>query len=133
MSVTSLEDFKKLKASQKRVDNKAKAKQRDLLFLEQLKSFKLPVPKQEFIFHPPRKWRFDFSWPDYLIACEIEGGIWINGGHNRGSGWTSNMEKYNTAVLDGWKLVRVTPQMVINGDAAQLIKQLFQTVPLQKR
>ena len=27
--------------------------------------------KQEFKFHPDRKWRFDFAWPEQKIAIEV--------------------------------------------------------------
>jgi len=40
-----------------------------------------PVP--EFKFHPVRKWRADFAFPAHMILIEIEGGVWVNGRHNR--------------------------------------------------
>ena len=44
----------------------------------------LPAPVPEFRFHPERKWRFDFAWPEHKIAVEQEGGVWIQGRHTRG-------------------------------------------------
>ena len=28
----------------------------------------------EYRFHPTRKWRFDYAWPENKIALEVEGG-----------------------------------------------------------
>lgn len=39
-----------------------------------LKSSKLPQPVREKKFHPIRRWRFDFAWPENLVAVEIDGG-----------------------------------------------------------
>ncbi len=35
----------------------------------------LPKPAREYRFHRERRWRFDFAWPDYKVAVEVEGGI----------------------------------------------------------
>jgi hypothetical protein len=35
------------------------------------------------------------------------------------------MEKYNEATLMGFKLLRVTPQQMDNGDAVELVERLF--------
>jgi len=80
---------------------------------------------EEFKFHPTRQWRFDYAIPAYKIAIEIEGGVWINGRHTRGYGAVKDMEKYNQAVLLGWRLLRFTPQQFNNGDAYYLIKELI--------
>jgi len=64
--------------------------------------------EREYRFHPERKWRFDFALPNQKVAIEFEGGIFMNGGHNRGIIYASNCEKYNAAVLLGWKVLRYT-------------------------
>ena len=33
----------------------------------------IPPPQREYRFHPERKWRFDFAWPERRFAVEIEG------------------------------------------------------------
>ena len=70
----------------------------------------LPIPVTEYRFHPTRRWRYDYAWPDRLIAVEIEGGVWRNGRHTRGLGFLGDMEKYNTGVKLGWRILRYTPQ-----------------------
>ncbi len=68
----------------------------------------LTIAAREFKFLDDRKFRFDFAWPDELVAVEIEGGIWTGGGHTRGKGYASNCEKYNLAAVNGWSLLRYT-------------------------
>lgn len=72
----------------------------------------LPDPVPEFVFHPHRKWRFDYAWPQEKVAVEIEGGIFAREGgrHNRGAGMKADMEKYNAAVILGWGVLRFIPE-----------------------
>lgn len=85
----------------------------------------MPVPEREYKFHPTRRWRFDFAYPDKMIAIEVEGGTWVNGAHNRGGHYQSDCEKYNAAVLLGWKVLRFTRAMV-EGNAIKTIQDLMQ-------
>lgn len=95
-----------------------------------LKALNKPAPQSEIRFHPPRRWRLDFGFPDHTpkIALEVEGGVWVSGRHNRGTGFIKDMEKYNQAVLDGWVILRATPQMVMNGAAALLLSEALDTL-----
>ena len=72
----------------------------------------LNVPVAEYKFHSVRKWRFDYCWPDKKLAVEIEGGIFQQGRHTRGAGFANDMEKYNAAVLLGWRILRYTPNKI---------------------
>ena len=49
--------------------------------------------------------------------------MWTNGRHTRGAGFLKDMEKYNEAALRGWHLLRVTPDMVQDGTAIELVKR----------
>lgn len=70
-----------------------------------------PQPEREFLFYAPhRMWRLDFAWPAVMVACEIEGGIFVHGGHNRGPIYADNCEKYNAAAFIGWAVIRMTTQ-----------------------
>lgn len=75
----------------------------------------IAIPAYEYRFHPSRKWRFDCAWREQMIALEIEGGIWSQGRHTRGAGFLGDMEKYNAAVLLGWRVLRTTPQTLADG------------------
>lgn len=58
-----------------------------------------------------RKFRFDCANVADKIAVEIEGGIWMpKGAHNTGIAMSKDMEKYNLAVLEGWRILRYTPE-----------------------
>ena len=67
-----------------------------------------------------RKWAMDLAWPPERIALEIEG----RGSHQRGR-YLSDMEKYNTAAAMGYLLLRVTYDMIEDGVALALIKEVF--------
>lgn len=76
---------------------------------------------QEYQFHPHRKWRFDYAIPAHKIAIEVEGGAWIEGRHNRATGFIKDMEKYNNAAVMGWRLLRFTPQQLLTSDTLRMV------------
>ena len=82
----------------------------------------LPEPRLEYRFHPTRQWRFDLAWPDAMLACEIDGGIWTDGRHTRGAGYRNDCIKGNEALLLGWRVLHVTPDMVGDGSALTYIE-----------
>lgn len=85
----------------------------------------LPRPKREFRFHPKRKWRLDFAWPQLKKAVEIEGGVYSQGRHTRGQGFINDCEKYNEAALQGWLVIRVPGVWVEDGTAIEYVKRLL--------
>lgn len=80
---------------------------------------------REYKFHETRKWRFDYAIIDKKIAIEVEGGIWVNGRHIRGSGFEKDMEKYNEGTALGWRIIRVTPQELLTSKTTSLIQRLL--------
>jgi len=70
----------------------------------------LPKPVAEYRFTMLRRWRFDWAWPQHLIALEVEGAVWVQGRHTRGSGFVKDMCKYNHAAMDGWRVLRCQPK-----------------------
>lgn len=80
---------------------------------------------KEHPFHPTRKWRFDYAIIAHKIAIEVEGGVFTQGRHTRGAGFMGDMEKYNQAVVLGWKLLRVMPNTLLTQNTLELIKQLL--------
>jgi len=100
------------------------------------KSTGLPLPKREYAFAAPdRKWRFDFCWPDHLLALEVEGGIFQkHGGAHRGiKSYLKDMEKYNAAALHGYKLLRFTPQEIANGKFLHYVDEFFKHQGIKKK
>lgn len=84
----------------------------------------LPAPQLEYRFHPERKWRFDFAFPRALnpVALEVDGGIWVYGGHNRGVQMKKDWEKRNNAAALGWRILYVEPRDLCTVETANLIK-----------
>jgi very-short-patch-repair endonuclease len=78
----------------------------------------LPAPVAEYQFAPPRRWRFDFCWPVQRVAVELEGGVWSGGRHTRPAGFEADVIKYNTATVEGWRVLRCTSKMLCDDPAA---------------
>lgn len=89
----------------------------------QLAAAAIPAPVAEHRFHPRRRWRFDFAWPDRLVAVEVEGGTFSGGRHSRGRGFAADAEKYSEAAIAGWLVIRVTTDMVLDGRALALVER----------
>ncbi len=83
----------------------------------------LQEPVAEFCFAPPRKFRFDWAWPESKIALEIEGGVWQVGRHQRPKGFVADLSKYNEAAILGWTVLRVTSEQFNSGEAVLLVKR----------
>ena len=79
--------------------------------------------EREVVFAPPRKWRADFRVGTLLI--EVEGGMWTNGRHTRGSGFEADCVKYAEAMLLGYRVLRVTPAMISDGRAIDYVIKLM--------
>jgi len=75
----------------------------------------------EFMFHPTRKWRFDYAIPAAQVAIEVEGGAYTQGRHTRGRGFEADMEKYNTAEAMGWHVLRFTPEWLCAPKTIELV------------
>ena len=78
--------------------------------------------EREYRFDKYRQWRFDFAIPDQMLAVECEGGVFSNGRHIRGSGFIKDLEKYNEATLQGWRVLRYWSEMIENGEALKQIE-----------
>lgn len=92
---------------------------------EQFFGADFPAWETEYSFSPARKWRADFAWPEKKVLLEIEGGIYASGAHTRGKGFEEDCEKYNNAVLLGWRVIRVTGNQVKSGAALVWIESLL--------
>lgn len=75
----------------------------------------LPTPLREFRFCDGRFWRSDFVWVEQKVILECEGGIWCRGRHISPRGFLKDIEKYNTATLMGYKVIRIAKEHIDNG------------------
>lgn len=84
------------------------------------------VVLEEHRFHPTRRWRFDVSIPAVKLAIEIEG---LHGRHQMIGGFLGDMEKYNEAVIQGWRVLRFTTKEIADGTALAVIERAGVKIP----
>lgn len=109
----------------------------EIAFAAGLKLHKLPEAVREHRFHKSRRWRIDFAWSDQKIAVELEGGVWGTGrpcptcgqrrsaGHQTGTGYLKDIEKYNALTLSGWKLYRAAEPHITDASIFELLKEVL--------
>lgn len=95
--------------------------------LNRIEQAGLPIPVREYRFAPPRMWRFDFWWPSYRVAVEVEGGTWSarTRGHTSGAGYQANLEKYNAAALLAITVLRYNDHGVKDGQMIEDLKRVL--------
>lgn len=89
-------------------------------FSLQLRAVRIRALREfRFALETGHEFRFDFAWPDRLLAVEIHGGLHkgTKGGHTSGTGRYRDMRKHNIAALLGWTVLEFSPQDVEDGTA----------------
>lgn len=70
----------------------------------------LPLPRTQTRFHPVRRWKVDFYWPDVNLVVEIEGGTGWHAPevshHTSPDGYRNDCEKYNALMQRGIEMGR---------------------------
>lgn len=87
---------------------------------------------REHRFHPDRQWRFDFAIVRARLAIEIEGTTFFGGrksGHQTAKGYRKDCEKYNAAVMMGWRVLRYT-QQDLDQRHIEMIEEIENTLQL---
>jgi very-short-patch-repair endonuclease len=125
-------DGRGLKKAAPRKQDHSKDKELEETLLGQLRALRLPKPEREYKFHPARLWRFDMAWPGVKFAVEVDGGTWVEGGHNRGKHMESDAEKGCEAVLLGWRVIHVTTDMVEDMRAANYVERILKGVDISR-
>ena len=70
-------------------------------------------------------YRLDFAWLDWKLCVEVQGGVWIGGGHTTPQGYIRDRQRMNRLVIGGWHILEYTPEMVKSGEAAlEIVKYL---------
>lgn len=100
---------------------RAEDTQASFAYLCKAKGIQEPTP--EFVFHPDRKWRWDYAWPEAKVALEVDGGVWNGGKHGRGSGISKDHEKRNAAAVLGWRLLLVQPKHLLRPQTIDMVAQ----------
>jgi very-short-patch-repair endonuclease len=83
-----------------------------------------PDLEREYRFHHERRWRADFAHVGARVLIEIEGGIWVNGRHNRATGFNADLEKYLAAGLAGWRVFRFGPDQITLENVERMAEQV---------
>lgn len=91
----------------------------------QMRASGLPLPVREHRFDAVRRWRFDFAWPEWMLAVEVDGGEWVRGNHYRSEGLAADREKTLAADRAGWQVLHFTGGAVRSGAAVQALAEVM--------
>lgn len=62
------------------------------------------------------------EWPrSKYVLIDVQGGVWIKGGHTTGIGITRDCEKYSLAAVAGYRVILCTPAQIKKGLVLQWI------------
>lgn len=90
--------------------------------LWQLRAAGLPEPVRQLLFDPARRFVFDFAWPSRKLAVEVQGGLWVTGGHGGGNRALNDYRKHNAAVRLGWRVLYVAADMLDTTEALDMVE-----------
>jgi G:T-mismatch repair DNA endonuclease (very short patch repair protein) len=93
--------------------------------------------ERQYKFHPTRRWKADFAFPEEMVLVEVQGSTWARmgakkcpvckqipkGRHGMGAGFEKDRIKMNEAQLKGWLVLEVTAGMVKDGSALEFINR----------
>jgi hypothetical protein len=119
-----------------RPPKRSKKDEAELEFAFQCRGHKLPMFKREHKFAAEshgRGWMLDFAWIDWKIGLEVEGlvvkrvnGELISSGrHVTPGGFRADCEKYATAAVLGWSILRFEQTQITSGLAIDMTLQLL--------
>lgn len=111
-------------------------KRHERLFEFQCRGLRLPTFLREHRFAKEshgRNWRFDFYWPEYLVAVEIEGLVVrkiggetvVTGRHATITGMREDMDKYNHAALLGIYVLRFEQGTIKGGEPIAMTQRVL--------
>lgn len=95
----------------------------EMMLVTRLERAGLPLGEGQYRFVPGRLYRFDRAYPSQMVAVEIQGGVWVNGAHSRGSGVERDCVKLSIAAALGWRVLPISKAMIESGQAVELIRQ----------
>jgi len=99
----------------------------------QLAERKISFEREQMLI-PKRRFRFDFVLIDTNLIVEVEGGTYMaHSRHTSGAGFAKDCEKYNLAILHGFRVLRFTTKMVLAGDAIEMIYEILVNEGVKRR
>ena len=104
------------------------------MFLTRWRQFSVPSwpePQEEYKFNSPEsKHAFDWAWPLYQVAVEVDGGQHAPGGGRHAK--DSDKLKGNLAAARGWLVFHFSPQM-LERDPEVCVRQVQETILLRSK
>ena len=96
---------------------------------------------RQFEYAPPRRlkadflvWRSRFIGRAHEVLVEVQGGIYSRQGHGSVTGVLADIDRLNAATVNGYRMLRFTPQMIDSGEAMTVIqKALFAYTPEERQ
>lgn len=86
-----------------------------------LRALGVPEPVPEYRFHPERRFRFDWAWPGKKVALEYDGIYSAKSRHLTKGGFSTDLDKFLLAQLEGWVVIRVGAAQVASGLAQEAV------------
>ena len=97
----------------------------------------LPDPVPEHRVLSTRRFRFDYAWPEEMVALEIEGGFFGTGrrcpvcrqlprsGHSSVKRLKDDADKYSWAAAIGWTIIRRWPDALLTDETRAMLRAAF--------
>lgn len=84
---------------------------------------RIPAYTMEYKFCEWRSWRADIAWPELHLLLEVEGGTKnaARSRHTTSVGYDEDCVKYSTASILGYRLIRCTGRMVVDGEGLTML------------
>jgi hypothetical protein len=94
-------------------------------FEQQMSLIDLKFEREFYFALPKRRWRSDWHILTTNVLIEFEGGLFAKDkiGHGNVGGILRDIEKYNSAALLGYVVIRITPMHVSSGQALTWVEQ----------
>jgi very-short-patch-repair endonuclease len=70
-----------------------------------------------------RRFRFDYAMPEIKLAIEYEGIFSAKSRHTTVAGFMRDAVKYNEATILGWRVIRITADMINDNRALDYIQR----------
>lgn len=108
---------------------KAKREQYEQELLFQIKVARLPVPREQHLWHPTINYRADLCFERERLIVEVDGGVYLrHGHHNSGKGYEYDRVRDAEALTLGYAVLRVTPSMVKDGSAIAYVERVLHVI-----
>lgn len=95
----------------------------EMALVTRLERAGLPIGVGQYRIVEGRQFTWDRAWPEHRVCAEVQGAVWIQGAHSRGSGVQRDCFKASLAAAYGWRCLPLTREMIESGQAVQLIAQ----------